>query len=113
MGQAAPGRMDCTALCSSDLGSCQQPLLNLARSSVAPKSPDRNRCRDVLSFLLVKKIARPFFSTDGCELVLTILAFSIFILNYFSIFLHGATLSTASRKVNNRKAKKLKVNVEF
>lgn len=86
--------------------------MNLARSSVAPKSPDKNRHSDVLSFLVVKKIARSFFSADGYKPALTIKVFSIFILNYFSIFRHGATPSTAYSKVNNGEAK-LKANPEF
>lgn len=88
-------------------------LFHLARPSVASRYSDKNRCQDVLSFLIVKKDCKTIFSTDGCELALSIQAFSIFILNYFCIFLHRAMMSRASGKVNNDKAKKFKVNLEF
>lgn len=101
MAQAAPGRTDYTVFYSSDLALCLMiPSSVLQDPQLLPDLQIRIDARMFFSFLVVKKT---IFSTDGCELALTIQAFSIFILNNFIIFLYRAMLSRAYGKVNNEK----------
>lgn len=61
MGHAAPGSTGCTTFYSSDSIMPDKSLFHLARPSVASRYSDKNRCQDVLSFLIVKKDCKTIF----------------------------------------------------